>query len=64
MVRINEPIPEDGFGLLVDIFVGDECLRIFPRHFSCGYWFHRWGFYGFGFGWLGFMFWSAKEKRQ
>lgn len=60
--RINEADQENGFGLSFDFFIGDECLRVFPKPFSFGYWFHQCGFYGFGAGWIGFMFWSAKSK--
>ena len=62
MIRLNRAIPEDGFSASVDVFIGDECLRLFWKPWSFGYWFHRWGFYGYGFGWLGCMFWPAEAQ--
>jgi hypothetical protein len=50
-----------------DIWIYTRCLRIFWRGFQCPqgpYGFHQWGFYGFGIGPVGFMFWPHPETRH
>ncbi len=59
----NRAIPREGFAACMDFHYFDECVRLFFKPWSWGYWFHKWGVYGYGFATLGIMFWSAKEKR-
>ncbi len=47
-----------------DCWIGETCLRVFGKPWVWPYAFHRWGFYGFGAGPLGFMLWLRAERSQ
>jgi hypothetical protein len=63
------PLDENGFEKwLWNFYHKDKVLRVFWRGMATikhplPYYFHKWGFYGFGFGPIGFMYWpEPKEK--
>lgn len=47
-----------------DIYFAGCCLRVFRKRLSFPYFFHNWGFYGFGAGPFGFMFWPARSGSE
>ncbi len=60
--RLNRAIPEDGFDSSLDIFFGDEGIRLFFKQWSWGYWHGlKYGHYTYGFGPVGVMFWPAPK---
>lgn len=55
-----EPIDGDDRSSCLDIELFGAALRCFTCTSALPYRFHRWGFYGFGFARLGFMFWPSE----
>lgn len=65
-IQFLEPLPP--FRMPgADICTHKRALRIFWRGFSYPqrpYFYHRWGFYGFGVGPVGFMFWPHTQDEK
>ena len=63
MIRILDHFPGTPNMTGADIWVGKRCLRVFLRGFRNPrpYAWHKYGFYAFGAGPIGFMYWPPNR---